>query len=232
MAAQQNALRSGQQGTVDASAIARQQLMQKQMQQQNQQQLQLQQQSANHNPGNPGNPARQEGQPQSANAAPSQTRKWSCSFCTPTMLTKLLVAGMRSVTPQISVQIANNSPYQPGNAANAQRAHLAAQAAHAHQQHQQHLQGQMVQQVRPPPAQQHPAAQSHAAMFQAVASSLGITNCHPQALNNALWATGLASRHPESWNDAEKVSFYVCHSTRNVNAPVPVAFAWKLQCYD
>jgi hypothetical protein len=81
MAAQQNALRSGQQGTVDASAIARQQLMQKQMQQQNQQQLQLQQQqSANHNPGNPGNQARQEGQPQSANAAPSQTRKWFYAF--------------------------------------------------------------------------------------------------------------------------------------------------------
>lgn len=145
------------------------------------------------------------------------------------MLTKLPVAGMRSVTPQISVQMANNSPYQPGNAANAQRAHLAAQAAHAHQQHQQHLQGQMVQQVRPPPAQQQ---QNHAAMFQAVASSLGITNCHPQALNNALWATGLASRHPESWNDAEKVRSDVGRLSQNTDVLVVVSPAWKLQCDD
>lgn len=99
--------------------------------------------------------------------------------------------------------MANTSPFQPGHAANAQRAHLAAQAAHAHQQH---LQGQMIQQARPPPTQAQTAAQADAAMFQAAALSLGINNCHAQTLNNALWATGLANRHPESWSEAEKVS--------------------------
>lgn len=136
---------------------------------------------------------------------------------------------MRSVTPQISVQMANSSPYQAGNATNAQRAHLAAQAAHAHQQH---LQGQMIQQVRPPPTQAQAAAQSHATMFQTVASDLGIANCHPQVLNNALWATGLANRHPESWNDAEKVSPADVTFETKMLKRLAVAGTWKLQCLD
>lgn len=139
---------------------------------------------------------------------------------------------MRSVTPQISVQQVNGSPQIGGYAQGTpsmqripvspatahmqqqqqQRAHLAAQQQAAHQQQQiQHMHGQ---QQRQHAGQQAAAMQANimhqqkvAADLQLFTSALCIANCDASVLSNALWATGLANRHPESWNDAERVSF-------------------------
>jgi hypothetical protein len=91
-----------------------------------------------------------------------------------------------------------------------QRAHLAAQQQAAHQQQQiQHMQGQ---QQRQHAGQQAAAMQANimhqqkvAADLQTVTTALGIANCEASTLSSALWATGLASRHPDGWNDAERV---------------------------
>lgn len=137
---------------------------------------------------------------------------------------------MRSVTPQISVQPVNGSPQMGGytqgtpgmqripvSPATAhmqqqqqQRAHLAAQQQAAHQQQQiQHMQGQ---QQRQHAGQQAAAMQANimhqqkvATDLQAFTSALGLTTCDPSVLSTALWQTGLANRHPNTWNDGERV---------------------------
>jgi hypothetical protein len=108
----------------------------------------------------------------------------------------------------------------PASAQVQQRAHLAAQQQTAQAQQQQQMQqmhGQMMQQRSAQQTQQHPGAQNEAHQLtsghpqkgavdmQTVAAALGIVNIQPQALNSALWATGLLNRHPDGWNDAEKV---------------------------
>jgi hypothetical protein len=151
-------------------------------------------------------------------ATPAQMREL-CDPC-PCFSVALIIPAtenMRSVTPQIQVQAANDSAQMGGyqlhmQQQQQQRAHLAAQQQAAQQQQQQiqHLQGH--QQRQQHAGQQAAAMQANlmqqqkaAADLQAVVSALGITNCQAQVLSGALWATGLANRHPDGWSDAEKV---------------------------
>ncbi|KAJ9121178.1 hypothetical protein QFC24_004852 [Naganishia onofrii] len=158
-------------------------------------------------------------------------------FLPPGVMSNQMLEGVRSETPQISVQTVSVSPQMggfqhpnatpgpqqvevsPASAQVQQRAHLAVQQQTAQAQQQQQMQqmhGQMMQQRSAQQTQQHPGAQNEghqltpghsqkaAVDMQTIAATLGIVNIQPQALNSALWATGLLNRHPDGWNGAEK----------------------------